>query len=179
MSPFSCLNLHDCALPYCSPRMAKRLFQSVSGVVPLCNNRTYHVNRSGSITYWKFLALFVCFVNTFARWDITRPSSRKTCVYKPTALEPDCQKDNMKKASLGAVFHGDFQKLPRGNKKLALTWEVLSIMSRLSNFVTRVLSVCWISVFLAQPHLGQSLPGGFHSLTSQNAASEAEGLPAV
>ena len=58
------------------------------------------------------------------RWDITRLNSKKTCVYKPSPLDGESgSRDNLKKVVLGAVFNGDYQKLPRGNKKVGLTWE--------------------------------------------------------
>ena len=59
------------------------------------------------------------------RWDVTRLASKKTCVYKPSALDGDSGgRDNLRRAMLGAVYSGDYQKVPRGNGRVSLIWEV-------------------------------------------------------
>lgn len=57
------------------------------------------------------------------RWDITRVRSLNTCVFKPTAIDQSDSRENLKRNVLGAVFAGEYQKVPRANKKCALVWE--------------------------------------------------------
>ena len=64
------------------------------------------------------------FVRLCRRWDLTRLNSKRTCVFKPTALDAESgSRDNLKKALLGAVYHGDYQKIPRANHQVGLVWE--------------------------------------------------------
>ena len=58
---------------------------------------------------------------------MTRLVSKKTCVFKPNALDGESgSRDNLRRAMLGAVFNGDYQKVPRGNSRVSLIWEVLA-----------------------------------------------------
>ena len=55
---------------------------------------------------------------------MTRLNSRKTCIFKPSPLDAESGgRDNLRRAVLGGVFSGDYQKVPRGNKRISLVWE--------------------------------------------------------
>ena len=61
------------------------------------------------------------------RWEIARLERKKTCIFKPAAVDSQDGRDKMKKAMLGAVYGGSMQKVPRGNKRASLVWEARGV----------------------------------------------------
>ena len=55
-----------------------------------------------------------------ARWEVSPLTSQKTCVFKPNPLSENSA--DIKKVSFGALFAGNYHKVPR-NKVASLTWE--------------------------------------------------------
>jgi hypothetical protein len=64
-----------------------------------------------------FLFVMLC------RWDVARLNSKKTCVFKPSPLDPETARDALRRQLLGGVYSGDYQKVPRANKRVGLVWE--------------------------------------------------------